>query len=220
MLHLPFEKKNDPVVEGLKSWHLYSGIVSQHGFTWLPSVNEFQYSALRKLPFCYWNFRLIWAKINENCQNYYTIVFAQKFWNLCRNGQILKFLQFVSNVAEVSGHWAGVGSHGFRCVMLSWTEQHAEHFLETIMEKGDFRHQQQVLNLIVTWWCHMATKIWINIGSGNGLLPDGTKPLPEPMLTDHQWSPLSPVTFILITGQFYKRYLNHQSLKSVWKLHV
>ena len=35
----------------------------------------------------------------------------------------------------------------------------------------------------------MATEIWVNIGSGNGLLPDGTKPLPEPMLTDHQWSP-------------------------------
>ena len=31
-------------------------------------------------------------------------------------------------------------------------------------------------------------EIWVNIGSGNGLLPDGTKPLPEPMLTDHQWS--------------------------------
>ena len=29
----------------------------------------------------------------------------------------------------------------------------------------------------------MATEIWVNIGSGNGLLPDGTKPLPEPMLT-------------------------------------
>ena len=28
----------------------------------------------------------------------------------------------------------------------------------------------------------MATEIWVNIGSGNGLLPDGTKPLPEPML--------------------------------------
>ena len=41
----------------------------------------------------------------------------------------------------------------------------------------------------------MATEIWVNIGSGNGLLPDGTKPLPEPMLTDHQWS---PVTFIII----------------------
>ena len=54
----------------------------------------------------------------------------------------------------------------------------------------------------------MATEIWVNIGSGNGLLPDNTKPLPEPMLTDHQWS---PVTFIL--GQFHKRCLNHQSLK-------
>ena len=40
----------------------------------------------------------------------------------------------------------------------------------------------------------MATEIWVNIGSGNGLLPDGTKPLPEPMLTFHN---LSPVTFIL-----------------------
>ena len=34
----------------------------------------------------------------------------------------------------------------------------------------------------------MATEIWVNIGLGNGLLPDGTKPLPEPMLTDHQSS--------------------------------
>ena len=35
----------------------------------------------------------------------------------------------------------------------------------------------------------METEIWVNIGSANDLLPDGTKPLPEPMLTDHQWSP-------------------------------
>ena len=61
----------------------------------------------------------------------------------------------------------------------------------------------------------MATLIWVNIGSGNGLLPEGTKPYPEPMLTDDQ---LSPVTFIL--GQFYKRFLNQQSLKSVWKLQI
>ena len=36
-----------------------------------------------------------------------------------------------------------------------------------------------------------------NIGSGNGLLPDSTKLLPEPMLIDHQWSPET-----LILGQF------------------
>ena len=32
----------------------------------------------------------------------------------------------------------------------------------------------------------MATVILDNIGSDNGLLPDGTKPLPELMLTYHQ----------------------------------
>ena len=32
----------------------------------------------------------------------------------------------------------------------------------------------------------MATEIWVNIDSGNGLLPDSSKPLPEPMSTDHQ----------------------------------
>ena len=35
---------------------------------------------------------------------------------------------------------------------------------------------------------HIATEIWVNIGSGNGLLPDGTKPLPERMLSNHQRS--------------------------------
>ena len=29
----------------------------------------------------------------------------------------------------------------------------------------------------------MATAMWVNIGSSNDLLPDGTKPLPEPILT-------------------------------------
>ena len=28
----------------------------------------------------------------------------------------------------------------------------------------------------------MVTQIWVNIGSGNSLLPDGTKPLAEPVL--------------------------------------
>ena len=32
----------------------------------------------------------------------------------------------------------------------------------------------------------MVSQIWVNIGSGNGLVPDGAKPLPEPMLTSHR----------------------------------
>ena len=35
---------------------------------------------------------------------------------------------------------------------------------------------------------HMASYKLIYIGSGNGLLPDGTKPLPESTLTNHQWA--------------------------------
>ena len=36
--------------------------------------------------------------------------------------------------------------------------------------------------IVALWYCTM-TQIWINIGSGNDLLPNGIKPLPEPMLT-------------------------------------
>ena len=32
----------------------------------------------------------------------------------------------------------------------------------------------------------MAAEIWVNIASGNGLMPDGTKPLPETMEMYHQ----------------------------------
>ena len=45
--------------------------------------------------------------------------------------------------------------------------------------------------------------------SGNGLLSDGTKLLPEPMLTYRKYG---PVTFIL--AQLHKRYPSHQSRKS------
>ena len=32
----------------------------------------------------------------------------------------------------------------------------------------------------------MVTPIWVNIGSGNGVLPANIKPFPEPMLTYDQ----------------------------------
>ena len=38
---------------------------------------------------------------------------------------------------------------------------------------------------------NMVTHILVNIDSGNGLLPDGTKPLPEPMLTYHELGPVA-----------------------------
>ena len=41
----------------------------------------------------------------------------------------------------------------------------------------------------------MVTYIWVKIGSGNGLLPEDSKPLPEPPISDILWdSPESNFT--------------------------
>ena len=60
------------------------------------------------------------------------------------------------------------------------------------------------------WWQGFQR---INIGSGNGWLPDGTKLLPEPLLTYQQ---SCPVTFIW--GQFHESCQSHWSWKGIWKL--
>ena len=48
--------------------------------------------------------------------------------------------------------------------------------------------QRELMRLLLTHYgiaSHMPTKIWVNIGSGNGLLPDGINPLPQPMMIYH-----------------------------------
>ena len=65
----------------------------------------------------------------------------------------------------------------------------------------------------------MATQIIVNIDSGNGLLPDGTKPLPVPILTNHQ---LSLVAFawgqLLKKTQDISRYLSYQFENKKFKI--
>ena len=43
-----------------------------------------------------------------------------------------------------------------------------------------------MLKVNVALWHQMASEILVNSGPGNGLLFNGTKPLTEPMLTNHQ----------------------------------
>ena len=40
---------------------------------------------------------------------------------------------------------------------------------------------------IVAYWCRIATKIFVNMESGNGLLPESIISIPEAMLTIYQW---------------------------------
>ena len=65
-------------------------------------------------------------------------------------------------------------------ILRSWASYRA--FIACILEET----HGVMSKTTVAWWHHRATEIWVNIGSGNGLLPDGTKPLPEPMLIYHQ----------------------------------
>ena len=53
-----------------------------------------------------------------------------------------------------------------------------------------------------------------HIGSGNGLVSEGTKPLPEPMLSCRQYDPKE-----LISLHFLRKYSLCWSLKQIWKLY-
>ena len=55
------------------------------------------------------------------------------------------------------------------------------------------------------------TQNWVNIDSSNGLLPEGTKPLPESMLTHNQQGPMA-----FIQGHWHKN-LKKLSLRQDWK---
>ena len=51
-----------------------------------------------------------------------------------------------------------------------------------------------------------GTEIWANIASGNGLLPDGTKPLPEPMLNFEMPQPSITKICLKITCLTFRSY--------------
>ena len=70
-----------------------------------------------------------------------------------------------------------------------------------------------VFKSLLAYWCHLASGIRDDIGSGNGLLHDGTKPLPEPMLT---YRNSSPVTFFW--GHLHKRYISYEIIQLASKL--
>ena len=67
----------------------------------------------------------------------------------------------------------------------------------------------------MAWWHHIwrGSWNWVNIGSGNDLVPSGTKSLPEQMLTNHQW-----VLLAFTWGKFHRKCSRYPCLIIVWKL--
>ena len=54
----------------------------------------------------------------------------------------------------------------------------------------------------------------VSIGSGNGLLPDGTKPLPAQMLTYNQWCSVA-----FTWDWFHSECSSYNSVHRIWKLY-
>ena len=66
---------------------------------------------------------------------------------------------------------------------------------------------------VLTHWYHMALRILVNIGTGNGLLPDSTKSLPEPIWTYCQWDPSGHMISEILKLSFKKIHLKMLSAK-------
>ena len=58
-----------------------------------------------------------------------------------------------------------------------------------------------------------VTQNWVNISSGNGLLPEGTKPSPEHVLTSHWWGfERLPESNFIVSAKailLYNEFANH-----------
>ena len=85
-----------------------------------------------------------------------------------------------------------------------------------LLEYGDWNWQRWTQCEWTFTYCglkmpYRGIALKVNTGSCKGLL-SGSKPLHEPLLTYHQWFPVT-----LTWEQFYKKYLNHQSLQLALK---
>ena len=77
----------------------------------------------------------------------------------------------------------------------------------------------KAIEAIEPQWHHMTSLFLVNTVSGNGLVPDSTKPLSKPMLTNCQLYPSRPWEQTLV--QFELKYSNFHSRKLFfWKHHL
>ena len=101
---------------------------------------------------------------------------------------------------------------GWKCLYFNststeiWSQWCIWQYVSICIDDGLVTNGQQVII-----WANDDPVYWSQWWPSSAL-PDGTKPLPEPVLTYHQHG---PVTFI--RGQLHKEHLNNQSVKFVWK---
>ena len=108
---------------------------------------------------------------------------------------------------------------------LLWTVEHHLGAQRVFMsgEHGNVQYITEIVHTVPILYCFVVvrftcilqgqftgttSKDLVNTAPRNGLLPDGNKPLPEPMLTYHQWS-----TLAFIWEEFLNKFSTYQSRK-------
>ena len=157
--------------------------------------------------------RISWNhQVSENCYNYKADSrFAPSQWEttlLCNGvshwlgANLESALNCHCSLSLLQGHML---SFVFICLWISLCVLYPASILACVnwsmFHKWMAQYKRDITPLLMHWGymsfalthCGLVMlygdRDLVNFGSGNGLLPDGTKPLPEPMLTDHQWSP-------------------------------
>ena len=127
---------------------------------------------------------------------------ADRNWNTCSRpftGMYEKILWVGDNVTQIC--WVSQGS----------TDKNRKSW-RTILHSIIFSNIREFFNSLgpsdAIW-----RQIWANIGSSNGLLPDGTKPLPEPMLT-YQYVKLSDIYLRASSQEITQPSIT----ESIWKI--
>ena len=124
---------------------------------------------------------------------------------------------WAAQISQVHRRWTHTGLHGYQketqvltgCGLTCITE--FGHLLLVVILRWYLMHHLKHLatdhscELIVAW-------IWVMIGSSNGLLPDGTKPLPKPIVTYQRWNIMASTW-----GPFHRKCWSCLSLIIVWK---
>ena len=84
---------------------------------------------------------------------------------------------------------AGVFTHACICVfIIMWEFPFHDNYIwcpptrQTIIwDPAEVRKKKYLYFIISLWLSNAIWRHWVNIGSGNGRLPNGSKPLPEPI---------------------------------------
>ena len=132
----------------------------------------------------FWSLRCSWSIACQHCSNYIFILDLTPGFNRfgrdkCKTRrETFKFLDLVHLILDILWYnfndpvlamvTTRIGTQVCLCIFALWRFHYTNGYV-TI-----FSIFLILFWLVVALWCHMATQIWSNISSDNGLFPDGT----------------------------------------------